>query len=525
MSERDDLAVATARGAVITMLGNATALIIGAGGVLLLARVLSPADYGRYTIALIPSSFFVLFIDWGINAALPRFLVRGRIGQDPEQLRSLVWAGLIIKWLISMVLAVGLVLVAEPIATQVLNRPDARILIQASALVVVGMPLYQTAFAIFAGFERMAYRSTLAVVQATIKAVVALLLVLLGLGVAGAIGGHVMGALVAAALGVGLTWRVAGAPYSLQRLPSLWPSAARMIRFGLPLFAGGLVTSIVTQMRLILLPWFVSDTVIGNFQVGKYFTMLIFSFTTALGVTLYPTFSKFSFTHNTGSTRQVYRTAVRYSALLVIPVTMLLITVAEPMIATLYATRYPAAPGFFVLLAVPGLLSGFGLYTFPAWLNSQGDTRCVFIIHILQSSVSIVLAPLGLVVGGMRGFLARLLVIQGVATRYAVLHLHRRYGVTRVFPHTVRVLVVAGLAATMTYGLLWLTPGVAPVVQLSGGTLLYLALILVLAPLVGAIEVRDVQALTAMFGNQRVVGRVVRLILGLEATLLTRLRS
>lgn len=100
----------------------------------------------------------------------------------------------------------------------------------------------------------MAYRSTLAVVQATIKAVVALLLVLLGLGVAGAIGGHVMGALVAAALGVGLTWRVAGPPYSLRRLPSLWPPAARMIRFGLSLFAGGLVTSIVSQVRPILLP-------------------------------------------------------------------------------------------------------------------------------------------------------------------------------------------------------------------------------------------------------------------------------
>jgi stage V sporulation protein B len=370
----------------------------------------------------------------------------------------------------------------------------------------------------------MAYRSTLAVVQATIKAVVALLLVLLGLGVAGAIGGHVMGALVAAALGVGLTWRVAGPPYSLRRLPSLWPPAARMIRFGLSLFAGGLVTSIVSQVRPILLPWFVSDPVIGNFQVAQYFTMLIFSFTTALGVTLYPTFSRFSFTHNAGGTRQVYRSAVRYSAMLVIPVTVLLITVAEPMIATLYRTRYPAAPGFFVLIAAPGLLTGFGLYAFPAWLNSQGDTRCVFLIQILQSSVSIVLAPLGLVVGGMRGFLASLLVSQGVATLYAVHQLHRRYSVTRVFPHTLRVLLVAGLAAAATMGFLWITSGIVPVIQLLGGTILYLALLLVLAPLVGAIEVRDVQALTAMFGGQRVVGRVVRLVLDWEVTLLARLR-
>jgi O-antigen/teichoic acid export membrane protein len=524
MSERDDLAVATARGAVITMLGNATALIIGAVGVLLLARVLSPADYGRYTIAIIPSSFFVLLVDWGIDAALPRFLVQRRIDHDPGHLRALVWAGLIVKWLISMVLAVVLVSFAAPIATQVLNRPDARILIQASALVVVGQPLYQTAFAIFAGFERMTYRSTLAVVHATIKAVVALLLVLLGLGVAGAIGGHVLSALVAAALGVGFIWQVAGPPYSLRRLSKLWSPAAQLMRFGFPLFAGALVTNIVTQVRLILLPWFVSDGVIGNFQVAQYFTMLITSFTTALGVALYPTFSKFSFLQNARSTRQVYRTAVRYSALLLIPVTAFLITMAEPMIATLYATRYPAAPGFFVLLAVPGLLSGFGLYAFPAWLNSQGDTRSVFIIHVLQSGISILLAPLGLVVGGMWGFLVSLVVSHGVATLYALVHLHRHYQVPLVFPHTVQVLVVALLASAATLAFLWVLSGLSPVVLLLLGSSLYLLLILVLAPLLGAIGATDIQALTVMFGGQRVLGRVVRLILGWEAAWLTRLK-
>jgi O-antigen/teichoic acid export membrane protein len=521
MAERDDLAVATARGAVITMLGNATALIIGAVGVLLLARVLSPADYGRYTIAIIPSSFFVLLVDWGIDAALPRFLVQYRLQGNPEQLRALVWAGLIVKWLISMVLAVVLVSLATPIATQVLNRADAQLLIQASALVVIGQPLYQTAFAIFAGFERMVYRSTLAVVHATIKAVGALLLVMFGLGVAGAIGGHVLSALVAAALGVGFIWQVAGPPYALSRIRALWPTAVQMIRFGLPLFAGALVTNVGAQVRLILLPWFVSDVVIGNFQVAHYFTMLITSLTTALGVALYPAFSKYSFPENPGSTRQAYRTAVRFSALLVIPVTVLLITMAEPMITTLYATRYPDAPGFFVLLALPSLLSGFGLYTFPAWLNSQGDTRCVFVIHALQASVSVLLAPLGLVVGGIPGFLLSWLVSFGAGTLYALVHLHRRYRLEWVFPHTVRVLVVTGLAATVTYGLLALLVGMSSVLVLVGGTLLYAVLVLVLAPLVGAIEMRDVVALTAMFGEQRVVGPVVRLILGWEATLLT----
>ena len=145
MSKRDDLAVTTARGAMIVVFGNATALIIGAVGVLLLARVLPPEEYGLYTIALVPSTFFVLLVDWGIDAALPRFLVQRRVEADPDALRAFVWAGLLFKWLLSMGLAVVLVFVAAPLATQVLNRPETALLIQASALVVVGQPLYQTA--------------------------------------------------------------------------------------------------------------------------------------------------------------------------------------------------------------------------------------------------------------------------------------------------------------------------------------------------------------------------------------------
>jgi O-antigen/teichoic acid export membrane protein len=515
--------MATARGAVIVMLGNIAALIISAIGVLLLAKLLSPAEYGRYTIALLPAHFCVLFIDWGINAALPRFLVQHRIVQAQDSQRVLVWAGLIVKWLISLILFAALVVLAEPIATQVLNRPDAQLLIQVSALVVVGETLFQTILAVFAGFEQMAYRSILMIVQAAIKAVVALILVLLGLGVVGAIGGYVTSVLVAAVLGVGLIWKITGAPYPLQQLPSLWLPATKMIRFGFPLFVSGLVAMFGVQIRLILLPWFVSDAVIGNFQVAQNFTMLIISVTSAIGVALYPMFSKFSFTQNPEGTRHAYRSAVRYSTLLVIPVTLLLITIAEPMITTLYAKQYPQAPSFFTLLAIPGLLSGFGFYVFLEWLNSQGDTRRVLVFNILQSVISIVLSPVGLVMGGMTGFIVSLLLSHGVATIYAVLTLNRHYGIAPVFPHTFRVLCVAGVASIATVSVLWILSDVAPIIQLFGGSILYSVLLLILAPGMGAITSSDVDALSAIFKKQWGIGYIVRFILYWEAKILRRM--
>jgi O-antigen/teichoic acid export membrane protein len=292
------------------------------------------------------------------------------------------------------------------------------------------------------------------------------------------------------------------------------------MRFGLPLSAGVIMNRLVEQVRLILLPWFVADVVIGNFQVAQNFMMLLFSLITALGVALYPAFSKFSFTQDAEGTRQIYRTAVRYSALLVIPLTVLLITISEPLITTLYATRYPAAPSFFTLLVFPGILSGWGLYTYRVWLISQGDTRGVFIIQSLQAVVSLLSATVGLSAGGITGFLLSLVATQVLTALVTLHYLHRHYGLAWVFPHTLRVLAATSIAAVVTGGVLAVIPSVSTGLRLITSTSLYLTLTLLLAPLLGAITATDVQTLTVMLGNQRVVGRVARFVLGVEATVL-----
>jgi hypothetical protein len=107
---------------------------------------------------------------------------------------------------------------------------------------------------------------------------------------------------------------------------------------------------------------------------------------------------------------------------------------------------------------------------------------------------------------------------------YAITHLQRRYQLERVFPHTLRVLLAAGLAAAVTTVVLWAAAGLASALQLVGGALLYLVVVLTVAPLVGAITGQDVDALTTMFGQQRVVGRVVWLILRWETIVLQQMQ-
>jgi O-antigen/teichoic acid export membrane protein len=48
----DDVTAVAARGTVITLVGNIIAVVIGAAGVLVTAQVLTPSEYGQYSVAI-----------------------------------------------------------------------------------------------------------------------------------------------------------------------------------------------------------------------------------------------------------------------------------------------------------------------------------------------------------------------------------------------------------------------------------------------------------------------------------------
>jgi len=54
-------------------IGQASSTIIMAAGAIILARLITPEEYGLYSIALIPSYMAILFRDWGINSAITKY--------------------------------------------------------------------------------------------------------------------------------------------------------------------------------------------------------------------------------------------------------------------------------------------------------------------------------------------------------------------------------------------------------------------------------------------------------------------
>jgi O-antigen/teichoic acid export membrane protein len=123
MSQVGDAVASSARGGLITFLGGTFAAMIGAVGTLFVAGLLSPSDYGLYTLALLPELLFVILSDWGINSAVTRYIARYRSSNMAWKTRRLVRIALLFKIASSSLISFGLFLGAPWVATVLMNRP------------------------------------------------------------------------------------------------------------------------------------------------------------------------------------------------------------------------------------------------------------------------------------------------------------------------------------------------------------------------------------------------------------------
>ncbi len=362
----------------------------------------------------------------------------------------------------------------------------------------------------------MDYRAAVNVSQSLVKGVCSPLLVYCGFGVSGAVIGHVLSYLVAACAGYLLSVSSSKREEWIEEPARFFNSLTIMLAYGLPLFLGSFVAGLTGSFRGFLMSWFVSDEVIGNYGVASRFMSLIGLVTGSIGVTLFPAFSKFSYTVEPEKTREAFRGSVRYSSMFILPLTFLLAAVSKPVVYTLYTSKYPLAPYLFMLLLIPSVLVGTGSLSIGNFLNSQGDTGTTMKIGLVGSVVSILLSPVLIWTWGMPGLIVSIIVSSVVANVLGVYVLYRKYDIYPDVGHLAKMLLCSGISAGFVYGVLFLLTTITPLQGLLIGSSIFLLVFLVLAPVTGAIEEQDIANLDSILKEIPIVYRFARPILRFE---------
>ena len=455
MSKAADMAKVSAKGGFHVLWGLVSSTVISAVGTVFVARLLAPSEYGIYLIVLAAPNLIASFRDWGVNSAMIRYAAQYNAENKTANLRSIFAAGLIFETALGLSLSAVSFLLSGFLASSVFQRPSIAPLIQIASFIILTGALLNTAQAAFTGLEKMELNSVTLIIQSTIKTILIPILVIMGLGIFGAVTGYTVTFLIAGLIGVLLMWTI------YNSLPK--PAAGRleivaniktMLKYGLPLSISAILGGFLTQFYSILMAIYATDLLIGNYSVATNFAVLITFFATPITTMLLPAFSKLDPQKDQETLKNIYQFSVKYAALLVVPAAAVIMALAQPTVSTLFGDKYTSAPLFLALLAVSYLYSAFGSLSTGNLINSQGQTAFNLKLTLLTLAIGF---PTGFILISQLGIIGLIIttLTAGIPSLIISLHwLRRHYGVTVDWASSAKILLSSATAGALTYALI-----------------------------------------------------------------------
>jgi len=514
MEEALDLGKSSATGTFNLFIGYALSNVIMAVGLIIVARLLSPAEYGLYVVAIIPSTIINLFQDWGVSTAMTRYTAALRAEGKDYETGDVVVAGMMFEVATGAALSLLSFFMAEFFAS-VLGRPASSTLISIVSITIFSGGLLGAAQAILVGFEKMALNGFTMVCQAVLKTALAPLLILLGYGVLGAVWGYTLGFVGAGSFAVALVYFVLYRPVSKSRVSrrGVFQNLRPLLKYGVPLNISAIITGALTQTYAFMMALYASNSMIGNYQIAISFAVLLGFFSTPISTVLLPVFSKLNPSNDHKLLKTVFTSSVKYTAILLTPATMAVMALSTSIVDTLFGGKYADAPLLLALYVITNLYAMVGNISIGSFLSGLGETKMIMNLSILTLLVGLPLAfilipPLG-VLGVIIGT-----VLCGVPSLMWGLHwIWKRYEAKPEYKPSAKIFTASAIAATPSF-LVTILLHTAAWIQLVIGLAVFLIIYIAVAPAIGAVSQSDIRTLRTMFSGLGIISKIINLPLG-----------
>jgi O-antigen/teichoic acid export membrane protein len=508
------------KGSLFIFTGNTLSTIILTITSIIIARLLGPTDYGLYSVALIPSSLMLLFTDFGVKPALVRFTARFRSENKTKFMESLIKTGFLFEFAISLLVFVLTFLLADILATNLLNRPGIGFFIRLSSLMIIGNVLTLTSNSIFNGLDKMDRTAIISVIQAIVKMTLAPIFIILGFSVVGALTGHILGYIVAGVIGTIMILGTFKYPkHNSDNSPGVFANLIFMVRYGMPLYASSLIAGLLRQYRSIVLAWFISNTEIGNYSAAVKFTAIITILTIPISTALFPTFSKLNPKRNMHSLKILFANSLKYTLLLIIPTSTFTAFNSKDLVALFYGSSYTQASVYLTLYSITFLYTGFSL-VLTSFFNGIGRTDISLKTTIIQIPAIILLVPTFTWLYKVQGFIYALVVSGMMAIAYLIWIAYRKYHLEFNPKCIIKICIASLLSSVPTFILTSYLP-YSHLTKLVLVTANFLPIYLTIIPIVGAIKNEDITNLRLILKDIKYLSKFFNILLSYEEKILS----
>jgi O-antigen/teichoic acid export membrane protein len=448
-----EVAKVSARGGFNLFWGLATSTVISALGTIVIARLLSPSEYGLVTVALMAPNLVTLFRDWGVDSAIIKYTAQYRSENKMSELNNIMVAGLFFELITGFLLSLILFFLAGFIAVRIFNRPETIPLIQIASFIVFAGVLLNASQSFFTGYEKMKLSSITMVCQSVFKTVLSPLLVIFGLGAFGVILGTTISVLAAGLISILLLYVAVYRNLQDSNIdkPKIMETVKFMLRYGLPLSISVILGGLLSQFYNFLVAVYCTDAMIGNYSVATNFAILITFFSMPISTVLFPAFSKLNPKEEYETLRVVFQLSVKYASLLIVPAAAATITLSRPAISTLFGEKYSYAPLYLALLAASYLFVAFGSLSVGNLIASQGKTSINLELTLINIAFGFPLCIVLIREFGIVGLIVTKLVANIPSLLVGLWYVKKQFALMPDFISSIKILISSSLAAIFTY--------------------------------------------------------------------------
>ena len=265
---------------------------------------------------------------------------------------TLIRLGLKYKIIITLAVGVTISIFSPQMSAIMFNKPEASIAIMLAGVLLIFESVNDFFESVFSGFKNFKYAGLLKNLQKSLKLILSVALILMGLAHIGALSGFIVAevAILFASL------------FLVRKYRHVFSSKKRkidkkiFITFGMWAFIGLLGGTIFTSVDSLMISMFMGVEDIGFYRIAFTWSFALMSIFPISGLVLFSYYSS----SNRSETVSIYQSSLRYSFIMAVPLAFLMSAFSGSIVSIFYQESYmPAADALSILSfsAVPLIIS------------------------------------------------------------------------------------------------------------------------------------------------------------------------
>lgn len=336
------------------------------GTTVILARILSPADFGLFALAFVMIDAFGIFKSLGFDSALVR--------RKKDDIDKACNTAFFLIPAMGMILFIILFLFA-PLCARFLNNPQVANVIRALAVIFVIGCFAKIPQTILYRDMKFKFKSLAELSGNIVYSSVALILALNKIGIWSLVFAYILKSLVQGTM----EWIYSGWKPKLEFDKTI---AWDMFGFGKYILAGGIIAFLYSNSDNIIVGKFLGVTMLGYYAIAMNLSNFLTDyFLGKVGTVMYPAYAKIH--EDSEDVKRVMLKAVKYVSIILFPFSFGLFLFAPDILNLVFGAKWLPATDILRILCFVGLFRSLGTTMWPAFL-AKGKSKIDFQINIAQ---------------------------------------------------------------------------------------------------------------------------------------------